>query len=102
MFVQLWKLSAIPGRTNAFTQLILAFYLLGMLMDQDITNYERKKNYFYGIVIAFVVCIIKSFFGMPSPPFYYNNSVKVVMSIICAIIEVLVIIALMICVSKIK
>ena len=38
------------------------------------------------LCVGFAICLFKSFFGMASPPFYYNNSVKLVMSIICAII----------------
>ena len=80
---------------------MLAFYLLGLIMDRSV-RYEQKKNILIYICAGFAVLIIKSFFGMASPPFYYNNGVKVVMSVICTILEVAVIVAIAICINNIS
>ena len=71
-------------------------------MDQEIRNYNSQRTVIVVLIVAFILCLIKSFFGLPAPSFYYNNTVKVVMSIICAIIEVLIIIALAVCFSNTK
>lgn len=44
-----------------------------------------------------MLCILKSFLGMASLPFYHSNGVKVVMLIICLILKIAVIVALIVC-----
>jgi len=66
--------------------MLLAFYLIGLLMDRRIINFQQRKIELTIICVAFVVLLIKSFFGMANYPFYYISGVKVVMSIICAIL----------------
>ena len=81
---------------------MLAFYVIGMLMDQSIRYYDTKQTIFIILIVAFIACLIKGFFGVPAPSFYYNNGVKVAMSIICAILELLVIFALVLCMNNSK
>ncbi len=73
---------------------MIAFYLMGLLMDRSISNYSEVSIQFLVICIGFVFCILKGFWGMASPPFYVVNGVKVFMAIVCVILKVLVILAL--------
>ena len=52
------------------------------------------------ICVSLILCIVKSFWGLASPPFYVVNGVKVFMAIFCVILKVAVIIALTICMNN--
>lgn len=69
-------------------------------MDRRIVNFQQKKLELTIICIAFIVLLVKSFFGMASYPFYFISGVKIVMSVICAILEIAVVIALAICMNN--
>jgi hypothetical membrane protein len=79
---------------------MLAFYLMGIIMDGSIHNYTEKKKILYIITGVFVLFIIKSFFGMAGPPFYEINRIRIAMIVICAILEVATIVALTICTNN--
>lgn len=51
---------------------MLAFYLIGILYNKQIDNYQEYQNTFLVIAAAFVVLTLKSFLNMGARPFYDN------------------------------
>jgi biotin transporter BioY len=81
---------------------MLAFYVIGLLYNREIEDYEGQKNTLIAICVGFIVLTIKGFWGMANPPFYNNEGARVFFCVICTVLEILVIIALAVSINNLK
>jgi uncharacterized membrane protein len=73
---------------------------MGLLQDREIKDYSALSTQLLIICVSLVLCIVKGFWGLASPPFYVVNGVKVFMAILCVVLKIAVVIMLTICMNN--
>ena len=98
--LRLFFIHLVSRCTFTFMQIIVAFYLIGMLKDRQITSYSTLSVQFLILCITMVLLIVKSFWGLTIQPFYNVQGAKIFAAVVSLILKIGVVIALTLCMNN--
>lgn len=83
-------------------KIILAFYLIGLLYNRLIDDYQEYQHTFLAAAAAFILLTLKTFWNLGASPFYRDDSARVFMTVVCTLLKVLALVAIAITLNNLS